>query len=118
MIKNSQIQSDIHGLINSDFTNFFRGQRILITGASGLMGSYFTSLFQEFTVNFEGDVSLYLLSKSDTYPVPIYPSSVRLQIDLAKGFESNHLLNLTRLLTVLATPSHRYFKKRRLTPSL
>jgi nucleoside-diphosphate-sugar epimerase len=111
LIKNSQIQSDIHGLINSDFTNFFRGQRILITGASGLMGSYFTSLFQEFTVNFEGDVSLYLLSKSDTYPVPIYPSSVRLQIDLAKGFESNHLPQFDTIINCAGHAQPSLFQK-------
>lgn len=59
---------------------------MLITGASGLLGSYFATLFQVFNRDFGGNVKLFLVSKSDQYQISIY-DAVRLKLDLSQ--ESN-----------------------------
>jgi FlaA1/EpsC-like NDP-sugar epimerase len=87
----NQIELDVRSLITQDFKNFFTGQRILITGASGLMGSYFTTLFQEFNINFGGKSQLYVVSKSDRYPISIHTSTSRLKMDLSEELNLDHL---------------------------
>ncbi len=87
----NQIELDVRSLITQDFKDFFTGQRILITGASGLMGSYFTALFQEFNLNFGGKSQLYLVSKSDRYPISIHASTSRLKMDLSEEINLDYL---------------------------
>ena len=41
-------QEYLRKIVTPDFCKFFQGQRILITGASGLIGTHFTLLFQMF----------------------------------------------------------------------
>ena len=83
MIFRNQIESDIQDLITKEFQEHFQDRSILITGASGLMGSYFTTLFQVFNKEFAGNTKLYLMSKSDNYPILIDVDSFRLTLDLA-----------------------------------
>lgn len=83
MIFHNQIESDIQDLITKEFQEHFQDSSILITGASGLMGSYFTTLFQVFNKEFAGNTKLYLMSKSDIYPILIEVDSFRLTLDLA-----------------------------------
>jgi UDP-glucuronate decarboxylase len=91
MTYRNQIESDIKDIITKEFQDFFRDKNVLITGASGLMGSYFTTLFQVFNRDFAGNVSLYLVSKSNDYPISIDNNSIRLVLDLT------HNLNLRKL---------------------
>lgn len=91
MTYRNQIESDIKDIITKEFQDFFRDRNVLITGASGLMGSYFTTLFQVFNRDFAGNVSLYLVSKSNDYPISIDNNSIRLVLDLT------HNLNLRNL---------------------
>ena len=63
----SLIDEDIKGLIDPKVIAFFRNKRILVTGASGLVGSYFSVLFQTINENHEGKIQLYLSSNSGIF---------------------------------------------------
>jgi UDP-glucuronate decarboxylase len=63
----SLIDDDINGLISPKVIAFFRNKRILVTGASGLIGSYFSVLFQAINKNHEGKIQLYLSSNSGNF---------------------------------------------------
>lgn len=91
MTYRNQIESDIKDIITKEFQDFFRDKNVLITGASGLMGSYFTTLFQVFNRDFAGNVSLYLVSKSNDYPISIDNNSIRLVLDLTQNLNLKNL---------------------------
>lgn len=91
MKPNNLIEKDIHHLVSGDFQSHFRDKKILITGASGLMGTYFTSLFQLFNRDFSGGAKLFLLSRSNDYPIAISKESTRLSLDLSGRLDFSDL---------------------------
>lgn len=93
MSSNNMIEGDIQHLVSTDFQSNFRERNVLITGASGLMGTYFATLFQLFNREFSGSTKLYLLSKSNDYSIPIDPESTKLSIDLTENLNFQKLPN-------------------------
>lgn len=69
-------------LIDEEFRKFFENRRILITGASGLLGSHFAGLFQEFNQDFSGNTSLTLISKTGFYPFNLLRNTQSIKYDL------------------------------------
>ena len=61
-------QEYLRKIVTPDFCKFFQGQRILITGASGLIGTHFTLLFQMFNQFFQGKTDLSIISKTSEFP--------------------------------------------------
>ena len=84
-------QTDLRRIITPDFARFFKGQRILISGASGLMGTHFTLLFQLFNQFFQGEVQLSVISKTGNFPFVLTKDVAIIQQDLTK-------VNVSKLL--------------------
>jgi UDP-glucuronate decarboxylase len=71
--------------ISPEFCAFFQGQRILISGASGLLGMHFALLFQVFNTYFQGKTRLTLISKTGEFPFELSRNSDVLKMDLTRG---------------------------------
>lgn len=78
----NQIEKDIQGLLSSENQEFFSNKSILITGASGLVGSYLTTFFQNLDSFKREDLQLYLSSLSGEFTIPILRNTKILQGDL------------------------------------
>lgn len=57
-MSNEEILYRYKQFITPEFCAFFQGQRILISGASGLLGMHFALLFQVFNKYFQGEMRL------------------------------------------------------------
>lgn len=80
----NQIDLDVQSLITQDNQEFFKGKTLLITGASGLLGSYFVTLFQNLEFYKSGELKLYVSSLTGVFTVPILEKTVVLKGDLTK----------------------------------
>jgi len=80
-----------HSLIDEEFRKFFDNRKILITGASGLLGSHFAGLFQEFNKDFSGNISLTLISKTGVYPFDFFQNTRSIKCDLESSDLSEDL---------------------------
>ena len=70
-----QIFRDISALLSESNRKFFSGKSVLITGASGLMGSYFAAFLQELNTNCDDEIKLFLSSKSGCFEIAIHPET-------------------------------------------
>jgi UDP-glucuronate decarboxylase len=78
-------------IITPEFCAFFRGQRVLISGASGLLGMHFASLFQVFNRYFQGEMRLTLISKTGEFPFELSKYSEFLKMDLTQGINRDSM---------------------------
>lgn len=72
-------------IINQDFIQFFQGQRILISGASGLLGMHFTQMFQSFNDDFDGQTEITVISKTGIFPFALDNKVQIIQQDLTQS---------------------------------
>jgi nucleoside-diphosphate-sugar epimerase len=72
-------------IINQDFIEFFQGQRILISGASGLLGMHFAQLFQTFNCDFDGQTEITVISKTGIFPFELDNKVQIIQQDLTES---------------------------------
>lgn len=72
-------------IINRAFIEFFQGQRILISGASGLLGMHFTKLFESFNSDFDGKTEITVISKTGIFPFPFDKKIQIIQQDLTES---------------------------------
>ena len=77
--------------INRDFIEFFQGQRILISGASGLLGMHFAQLFQTFNRDFDGQTEITVISKTGIFPFALDKKVEIIQQDLTENSLPNNL---------------------------
>ncbi len=82
---NTIIESEIHEILESLDTSFLHNKTILITGASGLIGSYFSVLFQEIRKSKGVDFELFLTSRSGEFAFKIDNSTIVIAKDLSKS---------------------------------
>lgn len=78
-------------IIDQNFIEFFRGQRILISGASGLLGIHFTQLFQTFNRSFDGKTEITVISKTGVFPFVLDKRVHIIQQDLTVSPLPNNL---------------------------
>ena len=78
----NQIEKDIQSLLSSENQEFFSNKSILITGASGLVGSYLTAFFQNLDSFKREDLQLHLSSLSGEFTTPISQNTKILKGDL------------------------------------
>ena len=71
----SIISSDILHIASKTDLRFLRNKKILITGASGLVGSYFAQTLQHLIKINEGPSKLFLSSKSGEFQFKVDPST-------------------------------------------
>ena len=71
----NQILQDILPLLNESNRKFFNGKSVLITGASGLLGSYFTVFLQQLGTQCDKDINLFLSTKSGNFEVEVSPKT-------------------------------------------
>ena len=69
------INSEVRKLIKYIETKPLENKKILVTGASGLVGNYFSSLFQEILKSSSAEFELYLSSKSGEFNLIIDKST-------------------------------------------
>lgn len=81
-MRDYNITKNLTPLITREFQAFFQGKRVLITGGSGLLGSNFAQLFQTFSDDFNGNLDLFLVSKTGLFPFVPGKSVSTIQIDL------------------------------------
>jgi nucleoside-diphosphate-sugar epimerase len=79
----SQIDIDVETLITKENQDFFNQKSILITGASGLLGSYFVTFFQKLDSYKNGNTQLYVSSLSGVFTVPIHRKTFVIDGDLS-----------------------------------
>ena len=63
----SVINNDVSDVISKTDLDFLKGKKILITGASGLVGSYFAQTLQKLNLNNDGPSKVFLSSKSGNF---------------------------------------------------
>jgi nucleoside-diphosphate-sugar epimerase len=83
------IQRDIFNIISSTNLNFLKGKEILITGASGSVGTYFASALEEIQKNGEGPSKIFLSSKTGEFQ---FVTALTTEI-IAGDLSSSKLLN-------------------------
>ncbi len=93
----NQIELDVETLITTENEEYFNNKAILITGASGLLGSYFITFFQKLDSFNRGNIKLYVSSLSGYFTVPISKETVVLtgdltDLDLLKTFPNFDLI--------------------------
>jgi nucleoside-diphosphate-sugar epimerase len=79
----SQILSDISHLLNESNRQFFSGKSILITGASGLLGNYFTVFLQELSIQCDKEIHLSLSTMTGNFMVEVSPKTKILRGDIS-----------------------------------
>ena len=77
--------TNYNNIINQDFIEFFQGQRILISGASGLLGMHFTQMFQTFNNDFDGQTEITVISKTGIFPFALDNKVQIIQQDLTQS---------------------------------
>ena len=65
------IEDEFKSVITEAHVNFFKNKKVLITGASGLVGGYFSQFLQHMNSQNLGNLSLTLSSKSGEFPFAI-----------------------------------------------
>jgi UDP-glucuronate decarboxylase len=78
----NQIEKDIQNLLSEANEQFFEGKSILITGASGLVGSYLTTFFQSLDSYELNNLDLYVSSLSGEFTTEIKGNTKILKGDL------------------------------------
>jgi nucleoside-diphosphate-sugar epimerase len=78
----NQIEQDIQRLLSKENQQFFSNKSILITGASGLVGSYLTTFFQNLDSYKREQIQLYVSSLSGEFTTPVLPKTKILKGDL------------------------------------
>jgi dTDP-glucose 4,6-dehydratase/UDP-glucuronate decarboxylase len=78
----NQIELDVETLITRENEEYFNQKAILVTGASGLLGSYFVTFFQKLNSLKNGQIKLYVSSLSGYFTVPVSENTVVLKGDL------------------------------------
>ena len=78
----NQIEQDVQRLLSKENQQFFSNKSILITGASGLVGSYLTTFFQNLDSYKGDDLQLYVSSLSGEFTTPVLPNTRILKGDL------------------------------------
>jgi len=61
------VYEDISQIVRNTNMNFLSGKTVLITGASGLLGSYFAQVFMHLELSGNGPAKLFLTSKSGKF---------------------------------------------------
>jgi len=69
----SIISSDIERIISNTDLEFLNGKEILVTGASGLVGSYFVQTMQTLNENGKGPSRVYVSSKTGVFQFNLNP---------------------------------------------
>ena len=69
----SIISSDIERIISNTDLEFLNGKEVLITGASGLIGSYFVQTMQALNENGKGPSRVYVSSKTGVFQFNLNP---------------------------------------------
>ena len=69
-------EEEFNSIIENKHINFFKDKKVLITGASGLVGGYFSQFFQYLDIQNLGNFSLTLNSKSGEFPFKLNPKTV------------------------------------------
>jgi UDP-glucuronate decarboxylase len=78
----NQIEIDVETLITKENEEYFNQRSILVTGASGLLGSYFVTFFQKLNSFKKEQIKLYVSSLSGYFTIPISQNTVVLKGDL------------------------------------
>jgi nucleoside-diphosphate-sugar epimerase len=77
------IREDIQNILRKvDISGTF-GQTVLLTGASGIIGTYFLALFNEASMNGEGPSRIFAVTKSGSFPSQLEAGKV--MIETIKG---------------------------------
>ena len=90
----SIISSDILHITSKTDLRFLKNKKILITGASGLVGSYFAQTLQHLIKINEGPSKLFLSSKSGEFQFKIDPSAEVITGDITNPKLLNNLPSL------------------------
>ena len=69
------IQEDLAQLLKDDFEELIEGKTVLITGASGLMGTYYLTLFQELIKQKRGPNKIFVSTSSGIFFIPLLPDT-------------------------------------------
>jgi nucleoside-diphosphate-sugar epimerase len=78
----NQIEEDIQQLLSKENQEFFSKKSVLITGASGLVGSYLTTFFQNLDSYKSEDLQLYVSSLTGVFTTPILHNTRILKGDI------------------------------------
>ena len=73
------IREDIQNILRKVDTSSLSGQTILLTGASGIIGSYFLALFNEVSINGGGPSRVFAVTKSGNFPSQLDTGKVTIE---------------------------------------
>ena len=80
----SLIQQDLKPLLEENSMSNVKDKTILITGASGLMGTYFLTLFQELKTQNRGPSAIFVSTSTGIFQVPLLPTTEVIEGNLCK----------------------------------
>jgi nucleoside-diphosphate-sugar epimerase len=81
----SLIRKDVSSMASCIDPDFFHSKSILITGASGLVGTYLLEYFQQLQKNKDCDLRLYASSLTGEFVIPLSEGTQILKGDISEG---------------------------------
>ena len=87
----SQIEIDISEFLKRNSLDFLRNKSILVTGGSGLVGSYIVQAIQSLILKRIGPSRLVVTSKSGKFPISLLDSTEIIRGDLIENLSKNSL---------------------------
>jgi len=73
------IREDIQNILRKVDISGISGQTVLLTGASGIIGTYFLALFNEASINGEGPSRIFAVTKSGSFPSQLEAGKVTIE---------------------------------------